>query len=494
MNNKKYIFRSLLCVAAAASLVACDNDDLYLGAADTDVLGGADGNVIYVTDALGNSDDASFTFTGSGTFNLYAHTSKAIAGNCSVTFNYDVSALTDYNTANGTDYEAVAPDMVVFSNNGVASLSAGALKSAPLAVTVNGQGKLDPDKVYALPLSFTVANGSAVGGDNKMVVLVRDTSSYPGADKTFNGAPGMKLIAAIEVNGNNPLNALSFMLKDSGKQMFDMVVFFSANINYDSQTNRVYVSRNENVQALLDNRDKYIKPFQDRGVKVILGILGNHDESGISTLSDEACKEFAQEVKNVCDAYQLDGVFLDDEYTNWEAAKASTNPKFRESSYEAASRMAYEIKKAQPERLVISYKWERLYSAVAIDGHQPGEFFDYVVNDYCDTENPVNTYPGLRQDQAGTGSWNCSDGNWVKARWFPGMGYNFSDGSQWFYDEWFPLAGMREEGYGAMLVYNFDVRPDSWLTPYIVDAMKSTAKELYNGELQYDGSYFPKDY
>lgn len=34
MNNKKYIFRSLLCVAAAASLVACDNDDLYLGAAD----------------------------------------------------------------------------------------------------------------------------------------------------------------------------------------------------------------------------------------------------------------------------------------------------------------------------------------------------------------------------------------------------------------------------------------------------------------------------
>lgn len=59
MNNKKYIFRSLLCVAAAASLVACDNDDLYLGAADTDVLGGADGNVIYVTDALGNSDDAS---------------------------------------------------------------------------------------------------------------------------------------------------------------------------------------------------------------------------------------------------------------------------------------------------------------------------------------------------------------------------------------------------------------------------------------------------
>lgn len=494
MNNKKYILRSLLCVATAVSMAACDNDDLYLGAADTDVLGGADGNAVYVTDALGNSDDASFTFTGSGTFNLYAQTSKAISGNCSVTFNYDASVLAAYNAANDTQYEAVEPGMVTFADNGVAAFAAGALKSAPLAVTVSGQGKLDPDKVYALPLSFTVANGQAVGGNNSIVVLVRDTSSYPGADKTFNGAPGMKLIAAIEVNDHNPLNALSFMLKDSGKQMFDIVVLFSANINYDPQANRVYVSRNENVQALLDNREKYIKPFQDRGVKVVLGILGNHDASGISTLSDAACKDFAQEVKSVCDAYQLDGVFLDDEYTDRDAAKNSTNPMFREASYEAASRMAYEIKQAQPERLVISYKWEFLYNAVAIDGHQPGEFFDYVVNDYCDRNNPVDTYPGLRQDQAGTGSWNCTDGNWVKARWFPGMSYNFADGSHWSYDEWFPLAGMREDGYGAMLIYNFNVRPGSRLTPYIVNAMQTTARQLYNGDLQYDGSFFPKDY
>lgn len=491
MNNKKYIFGSLLCLAAMATLSACDNDDLYLGAADTDVLGGTDGNVVYVTDALGNSEDASFTFTGSGTFNLYAQTSKAIVGNCSVTFNYDASVLEAYNAANSTAYEAVAPGMVQFANDGVTSFSAGELKSAPLAVTISSQGQLDPEKTYALPLSFTVANGQAAGGSNSMVVLVRDTSAFPGADKTYNGNPGMKIVGVIEVNGNNPLNVMGFTLKDSGEQFFDMVVLFAANINYDSANDRAYVSRNANVQALLDNRDKYIKPLQDRGIKVILGILGNHDIAGISTMNRERCKAFAQEVKMLCDAYQLDGVFLDDEYTDYNGAASTTIPGFNGAAYLSASWMTYEIKQAQPERLLLVYRYFGLALAYEVDGVQPGDYVDYVLNDYCDLTDPTTQWPGLRQNQAGTGSWNCTDASWYKASWFPGVAT--SDGA-YPYNDYFSLPTMREEGYGALMIYNFYCNPNSNYTPKIIKAMDETAGAFYNAELQYDGSYFPKDY
>ena len=494
MKYTKFLLRSIFCLTAAVAVSSCDNDDLIVGGVDTGNIMSPDGNVVYVTDALGNSEGVVFSFAGSGTFNVYGNSSKTVSGDCSVKFSYTPDAILSYNADNGTDYEAVPEAMVTLSNDGVVAFEAGALKTSPLSVTVSGNGQLDPTKTYAVPLTFVVNNGQPMGGENSIVVLVRDTSEFPGTDKTYNGAPGMKMIAVVEVNDFSPLNPLGFTLKDSGKQLFDMVVLFSANINYDSQTGRVYVSRNENVQAILDNREKYIQPLQDRGIKVILGILGNHDESGISTLSDAACKDFAQEVKNVCDAYALDGVFLDDEYTDKDKAAASTNPLFQAASYKGSSRMAYEIKMAQPERLVLSYKWEELYNAEPIDGKQPGEFFDYVLNDYCDAVNPVETYPGLRQDQAGTGSWNCTDANWYKARWMPGTVYNFSDGSTMAYNDIFPLAGMRDAGYGALMVYNFYCNPGQRLTPRILENLQLAAQTLYGEDLQYDGLSYDKDW
>lgn len=310
---------------------------------------------------------------------------------------------------------------------------------------------------------------------------MRDTDSFPGADKLYNGQPGMKLMAVVEVNDHNPLNVMGFTVNQDGKMLFDYVVLFSANINYDTQANRVYVSRNANVQAILDNADKYIRPLQERGIKVILGILGNHDASGICTLAPAVSKAFAQEVKMLCDAYQLDGVFLDDEYTDYNGAASGSNPLFHQASYEAASRMAYDIKHAMPDRLVIAYKYYALAKGVEIDGEQCGEFFDYVVNDYWDTTDPTATFPGLRQNQAGTGSWNCSD--WSQC--IP------SNGS---WTQRFSLTGMRDEGYGIMMVYNLIINPDYWMTPYIIRDLGETARTFYDAELQYDGSYYPKDY
>lgn len=481
MKYSKFIYSSLLCVSAALAFSSCDNDDIILGQAPGGSIETSESNVVFASDALGQQEGMEFTFSGIGQFNIYAGTSKSIQGDCSVTFVYDESALETYNSAHGTNYAAVPASAVSLSNNGVASFSSGALKSEAVTVTVAPGGALQPDVVYALPLSYTVSNGEVAGGDNTVVVLVRDFAAYPGADKTYEGQPGMKLMAVFEVNDRNPLNAMGFTLSDSGKQLFDQVVLFSSNINYNATTGSVYLNHNENVQALLDNADKYIRPLQERGIKVILGILGNHDMAGISTLSVDASRQFAQDVKQTIEAYGLDGVFLDDEYTDYSAAASSGNPLFKERSVEAASRMGFDMKQAMPDKLVISYKYEDLYSAVEIDGHQPGEFFDYVVNDYWDTRNPVETYPGLRQDQAGTGSWNCSE--WSQC--IPANG-------SW--TQRFSLEGMRQDGYGVMMIFNFRNDPGYWMTPYIVNDLGKTAQAFYGEDLQYDGIYYDKDY
>lgn len=480
MKYTKFIFSSLLCVSAALAFTSCDKDEIVVGTAGSDNIGTSDANVVYASDALGKQEGVEFTFSGIGQFNIYAGTSKSIQGDCSVTFTYDAAALEAYNEANGTRYEAVPATSVSLSNNGVATFASGALKSSAVTVSVAPGGTLEPDVVYAVPLSFTVNNGK-VAGDNTMVLLVRDFAAYPGADKTFNGQPGMKMMAVFEVNDRNPLTAMGFTLENSGKQVFDQVVLFSSNINYNATTGTVYLNHNENVQAILDNVDKYVRPLQERGIKVILGILGNHDMAGISTLTPAASRQFAQDVKQTIEAYGLDGVFLDDEYTNYNDAASTTNPLFQARSVEAASRMGYDMKQAMPDKLVISYKYEDLYSAVEIDGKKPGEFFDYVVNDYWDTRNPVETYPGLRQNQAGTGSWNCSD--WSQC--IPANGA---------WTQRFSLEGMRQDGYGIMMIFNFRVDPDYWMTRYILNDLNKATQAFYGENLQYDGIYYGKDY
>lgn len=487
MKYSRIFFRSLCALAVAVSATACDDDDLIVGGADTNGYLTPDGNVIYITDAKGNREFTNTEFVGNGSVDLFANSSKPVSG-CSVTFSVDPTVLAAYNEENATSYTQLPDASFSLGNNGQAAFTDGSLKSAPMTISLKGNTACSPDVTYAIPLRISVSNGQlSQTSIATRVVLVRDLTKRPGADKYVDGKPAMKTMAVIEVNDRNPLSVLGYTLENSGKQLFDIVVLFSANINYNAETGRIYVSRNENVQALLDQREKYIKPLQDKGIKVVLGILGNHDASGVSTLTPASSKAFAQEVKNVCDAYQLDGVFLDDEYTDYDAAALDKYQGiFQPYSQEAVNRMAYDIKKAQPDRLVIGYKYGEKFGnylgGVTIDGTKPGEFWDYVCNNYWDTANPCDTFEGLRQDQAGTGSWNCSD--WA--------------GCMPAYQAWqdrFSLAGMRADGYGIMMIFNFYNDPGHWLTYYINDWLGASATNLYDERLVIaDDVYKPKDW
>lgn len=162
----------------------------------------------------------------------------------------------------------------------------------------------------------------------------------------------------------------------------------AANINYDSENDKVYVHANANVQALLDESDIYLQPLRERGIKVYLGILGNHDAAGVAQLSAWGAQQWAQEVAKLCKTYKLDGVNLDDEYSK---KPILTNHWFTMHSAKAGARLAYELKIALQEHCswpteVSVYEYGALYNlpAVTIDGvtHNQSEFIDMVLADY----------------------------------------------------------------------------------------------------------------
>lgn len=126
------------------------------------------------------------------------------------------------------------------------------------------------------------------------------------------------LVCYLEVNDTNPLNAGSY-IKSDGNPAIDIAILFAANINgpIPASTTETILHNNENVSAIVGNPAKYIKPLQDKGIKVLYGLLCNHTGLGFANLTDAQVEDFAQKVAAQVNAAGLDGVDFDDEWAKY---------------------------------------------------------------------------------------------------------------------------------------------------------------------------------
>lgn len=483
--KKRLIFKSLIMAAVAVAAVSCNDDDAYLGGVDTGRLDVPDGSVVTITDHNGKRDFTTIEFRDNATYSLNVNAPKAVASQCNVTFTVDPSVLADYNAAHGTSYSALPASMVRFSNNGVATLEAGAT-SAKVDYTLTSDGSLDHLTTYALPVRATIDGGAQLGSvDATRVILVRDLSNLPTATKYIvdaqgNQVEGVKMFNCIEVNNTNPLQTMAITLDKSGKPLYDAVILFSSNINFNNETGRVYIYHNENVQAVLDNTDKYIKPLRERGIKVILSILGNWDKSGVANLSDETAKDFAQQIKQCCDVYGLDGVMLDDEYSRYETNPVP--PGFVVPSVDALSRLYYEIKKAMPDRWTVSYGYARAAYMNPVKDletgvtHNPGEYMDFVFANYPDTptSNPlIDNYAGIKASQ---------------------LGYCSMEFAQEIHHSKSELESAKAAGYGCALVFAQDLTSNTKVGSSNWEVLRNMADVFYGEDIQWNGVDYTADW
>lgn len=457
---------SISLIASGCLMTSCD-DDINLGKVNEDNYTTSGENIGYILNDEGRRTLSSTEFREEGSMTLYFSSSKDAKEDIKATLEFDESVLTQYNEQNESKYKLYPKSLVTFANNGAVELKAGSNKSTGVVVDFKTDNTLKSDTTYVIPVRVQVKSGNIKLSDKEstFLIFVKDQSMIPDCNKST----GIKIISCMEVNDTNPLNNLCFTLKGSGKPLIDMVILFSANINYSEETGQVYVYNNPNVQHILDNRAKYLKPLQDRGMKVVLGILGNHDRSGVANLSESTAKLFAKELKNVCDAYKLDGIFYDDEYSAYQypAPEGFVNP-----SYDAAARLCYETKQAMPDRLVCAYVYGRTsYFTNPIDGVKAGEFVDYGIHDYGGGYDLSYNYPGMPKS---------------------GMALYSQEFARGYYASTSSLNSLRNNGYGAHMIFAMD--PNRWNANRQIQAMSSIATTLFDDELVYDGKPYKKDW
>lgn len=377
--------RYIYCLAGLLSLggvlfSSCD-DELEIGKSiDESALGGIYENRGYLCDATtSKSEQVLELYTSPDyTTSVKVNLTKGFTAQTSMKVEVDEAYLDVYNKEHGTDYVLLPADLVSIDNGGLIQASVeGGVPSLDVNLSI-GNG-LEAGKTYALPLGI-VENSSDVviknDIDKHCVYFVRDMRQFGDA---YKGEDKLKGYLFFEVNDVNPLNALSFQL-ENGKYLWDVVVLFAANINYDAEAGRPYIKCNPNVQYLLDNNETLLQPLRKRGMKVLLGLLGNHDMAGLAQLSEQGAKDFAREVAQYCKAYNLDGVNYDDEYSS---SPDLNNPAFAPHGGAAAGRLCYETKKVMPDKLVTVFQYGSFYNLPGqVDGVDANQWIDIIVPNY----------------------------------------------------------------------------------------------------------------
>lgn len=400
---------NLLCIYLIQILmlfVCSCTSDIELNQMGNNSYGDIENTVAYLRDTkTGKNENVIELYEDIYNASMFVGLNKVPNKGVDVNISYDKEYIESYNSLHGTSFLLFPIELIEIGNQGNILLAPDEKCSHKISLLLKSKNEdnniLEDGKTYLLPLKLEVkTEGVKVSEeDNHLVYIIKKSDSVL-EPNCYKGEDAVRNFVFFEVGEANPLNALEFLREDN-KLFFDYVVLFAANIRYNPVTAKVEIWKNPSVQFLLDNNEEYIQPLRKRGIKVLLGILGNNgDVSGVCQLSELGARQLAKEMAAICYSYNLDGVNFDDEYSGEPDLR---NPLLASKSTEAGVRLLYETKRAMPDKDVTVYYLSYLAFGADledmlpgytsdypdIDGMAPGDFLDVAVPNYGGRAEPV---------------------------------------------------------------------------------------------------------
>jgi hypothetical protein len=249
-----------------------------------------------------------------------------------------------------------------------------ALVVAPLVPTAASAAPSSTGLAHGVGAHHGVGHGVGHGGK-------------PSATPTKHGPTS---VAYVEVNNDQLSNVGRYTLAN-GANAFDVAIIFAANINWDGSKAVLY--NNENVQATLDDAATQIRPLQAKGIKVSLSILGNHQGAGIANFPTQAAAaDFASQVSATVARYGLDGVDLDDEYSDY-GTNGTPQPNEQSIGWLISA-----LRADMPGKLISFYDIGPASTALSQSSSAVGSQLDYAWNPYYGTYS-APSIPGLDESR-----------------------------------------------------------------------------------------------
>lgn len=228
-------------------------------------------------------------------------------------------------------------------------------------------------------------------------VPLSETNKKPLPSGTYscpNRTEPMKMVAYVETNDWDIRNMGQFILKESKKPVFDIVILFAANMNYDAKAGRRVLHFNDKLQPIVNDPEKYIKPLTDRGIKVLIDILPNHQGVGYYNFQNyEEALDFARQCKHYTDKLGIDGWDIDEEYARYDVL-----PEKPEKGNQSLLWFMRAMKEVMPDKLLTLYDYGHnlRYDSVDETGKKPKDYLDYSWANYSEDHGSFAGIPDER--------------------------------------------------------------------------------------------------
>ena len=246
----------------------------------------------------------------------------------------------------------------------------------------------------------------------------------------------------VETNDINPLNAGDYLLSD-GTTYADIVEFFASNIHKRTVNGVVEPTLylNDKMTRLLEpdpsaptttGYHKYVKPLQDKGIKVLLTVLGDWQGIGVANMNDTQTTQFAKILAQVVYDYNLDGIGFDDEYSDYPSG-SFVNGSFGD--------IISKLHNLMPDKMITVFQYNNVGSSQITSSD--GALIDYVYSNFA-TYNTNIQVAGVTKEHYAPIAINL--GNYISptsAQYF--MGYANSAAA---------------DGYGAIMHFNLRTKAE----------------------------------
>lgn len=288
------------------------------------------------------------------------------------------SMLNAYNSGHNTAYQLLPANTYAFVDNTTVTIAKGTTESNPVSIKITNLGSLVLGQTYLLPIGLSGISDPnlPVHESFKTTYLLVTVSDR--AFQTADKPNGIKSVVYVEANSNSILNAGRYMLSTSGKPFFDAVLLFAPNISWINKKPAVTLG---SAYGQLNNPDKYIRPLQRKGIKVMVSFLG-----AMQNFNMQEIEQISLQIKEIVIRYGLDGINFDDEFQPYDGI---TMPVANAFSY---TMLIKRCKELMPDKIVSLYNIGTIPKVV--NGIIPGDYLDYAWQAYYGQYGAPNI-PGL---------------------------------------------------------------------------------------------------
>lgn len=252
------------------------------------------------------------------------------------------------------------------------------------------------------------------------------------------GDKSPKIIAYVETNDTNPLNAGDYFTED-GEPFVDIVELFAANLWRETVGGAVrpVLHLNDKLTNILENSgvDMYVKPLQEMGIKVLLTVICDWTGLGFANMNDTQAQQFAEIMAFAVEKYGLDGVGLNDEYANYQDSLV-------DGSFGNIIKKLHAL--LPPDKLITTFEWGYIDSSQI--NSEAGALLDYAYTGYT-YWNKTSSIAGMTNDR------------WAPSSYLLGNTYSNSTLNLINYVS----QRASDEGYGAIMTFN--IRQSSDVDP-----------------------------